>query len=161
MGVWQSPKGRKAAAQAREASVIASLGSQENRRVEVFDDRVEVQTRHRFVVASKGLAKAHGRSGWKVMPYTTGVEAEVIAGDPGTAETQRPIVTRMMRLGTFKPAKPRRKRGGSKPTAVLAIANESGQFIGVTFDAANLAAAKLLEDVLNHRAGAFGQDAPE
>ena len=161
MGVWQNPKGRKAAARAREATVIATLGTQENRRVEVFDDRVEVQTRHRFVVASKDLPKAQGRPGWKVMSYETGVEAEIITGDPASAETNRPIVTRMIGRGIFVPAKPRRKRGESKPTAVLAIANESGQFVGVTFDAGNLAAAKLLEDVLNHRAGASDEDAPE
>ena len=117
--------------------------------------------RHRFVVASKDLAKAEGRSGWKVMPYDTGVDAEVIAGDPRSAATQRLTVTRMVGLGEFSPATPRRRKGGSKPTAVLAIANEAGQFVGVTFDAASAAGAKTLGDVLNHRAGAYRQPTPE
>ena len=157
MGLWHNSKGRSAAAEEREASVVASLGSHENRRVEVFDDRVEVNARHRFVVASKDLAKAEGRAGWKVMPYGTGVAAEVIAGNPGSAATRRPTVTRMVGRGEFSPAKPRRTKGGSKPTAVLAIANEAGQFFGITFDAANVSAAMMLEDVLNHRAGAYRQ----
>jgi len=79
----------------------------------------------------------------------------VIAGDPGSAATQRLTITRMVALGVFSLAAPK-KKGGSKPTAILAIANEAGQFIRVTVDASKIAEAKMVEIALNHAADTFG-----
>jgi hypothetical protein len=148
VGIFGGQKDRHEAAKSRKEAVIASLGSGMNRRIEVFDDRVEVFATHSDVVASQNLDKAQGRHGWKVMPYETGVEAEVIAGDPGSAATQRLTITRMVGLGVFALAAPK-KKGGSKPTAILAIANGAGQFIGIVFAADKMADGKMVEIALN------------
>ncbi len=142
---------RNKAVKARKAALIESFGTAMNRTVEVYEDRVEVFARNQHVTASKNLAKAEGpgRSGWKVMPYDTGVEADVISGDPGQAPSQRLTITRMVGLGVFALAAPK-KKGGHNPTAIIAIANENGQFVGVTIDAAKIADATMVVVALNH-----------
>ena len=74
------------------------------------------------------------------MPYDTGVEAEVVMGDPGTAQTSRVTVTRLIGLGIFALAAPQ-KSGGTKPKAIPFIANQAGESITVTLDAAKMAEA--------------------
>jgi len=67
--------------------------------------------------------------------HDTGVEAEVVMGDPGTAQTSRVTVTRLIGLGIFALAAPK-KSGGAQPKAILFIANQAGKSITVTLDAA-------------------------
>jgi hypothetical protein len=160
MGLWGSQKARNEAAKERKAEVIESFGSGMNRTVDVFEDRVETFARNQHVTSSKTLPKAEGsgRSGWKAMSYDTGVEAEVIAGAPGQSPTQRVTVTRLVGLGVFALAAPK-KKGGAKPTAILAVANEAGEFIGITFDASKIAEAKMVEIAINKAVERYKADA--
>jgi hypothetical protein len=136
---------RKEATKERKAAVIESFG---RALVDVFDDRVEVHDKSPQIKASKNLPEVDGRRGWKVMTYDTGVEAGVISGDPGQAATQRLSATRLVGLGVFALAAPK-KKGGSKPTALLVIANEAGQSALLTVDASKIADAKMVEIALN------------
>jgi hypothetical protein len=154
MGWYAKQKARNESAKARKSSMLASFGSGPNRCIEVYEDRVEVMTTNHSVATSNKLAEASGtgRFGWKVMPYDTGVEAEVVEGDPGTAQTSRVTVTRLIGLGIFALAIPK-KSGGVKPKAVLFIANTSGESITVTLDAARIAEAKVVEAAINGAVG--------
>ena len=149
MGWYVKQKARNQAAKARKSSVLASFGSGPNRCIEVYEDRVEVMTTNHSVATSNKLAKASGsgRTGWKVMPYNTGVEAEVVEGDPGTGQTSRVTVTRLIGLGIFALAVP--KKSGAKPKAVLFIANTAGESITLTLDADRIAEAKVVEAAIN------------
>lgn len=153
MGWYANQKARHESATARKASMLASFGSGPNRCIEVYEDRVEVMTTGPNVATSNKLAKASGsgRFGWKVMPYDTGVEAEVVMGDPGTAQTSRVTVTRLIGLGIFALAVPK-KSGGTKPKAILFIANQAGESITVTLDAAKMAEATVVEAAINRAA---------
>ena len=157
MGSDGTQHARRETAKERKTSVLASLGRGPGRQVEVFADRVEAYTTGPKVACSKKLAKAEGpgRFGWKVMHYESGVQAEVVNGDPGTAATSRVTVTRLLALGVFALAAPK-KSGGKPPTAVLFIANEAGEYITVTLDAARIGEAKIVESAINGASSAFG-----
>ncbi len=69
------------------------------------------------------------------MSHDTGVDVEVISGDPGHRPTQRPSVTRPVGLGAAALAEDT-KDGGSNATAVLVVANAARQFVPLGLGAA-------------------------
>jgi hypothetical protein len=120
-----------------EASALATFGP-----FLALADRLEVLLTARGVTTSNNLTEQlkHSdrvlgdKTGWRVMPYTPGMEVEVLTAESATADSSRVTASRVLAMGVFALAAKKKKKKGAPAKALFVLGNEEGQTVIFEFD---------------------------